>query len=55
MNDFFEGEIIKSIQGTGTHFFTCFSRAEENMAMYKMYAPSPNGAMLKISYSLKVV
>lgn len=51
MNDYFEGEIIKEVKGANTQFFTCFSRAEENLAMYKMYAPSPNGAMITISFS----
>ena len=51
MNDSFEGELIAEAQGADTHFFTCFSRVEENLAMYKMYAAAPNGAMLKISFA----
>lgn len=50
MNDYFEQEVIKKNCGDFNRYFVCFSRAEENLAMYKMYAPSPDGAMLKISY-----
>lgn len=52
MNDYMEGEFIESSEGKNKVFFACFSRAEENIAMYKMYAPPPNGAMLVISYSM---
>lgn len=52
MNDYMEGEFIESSEGINRVFFACFSRAEENIAMYKMYAPPPNGAMLVISYSM---
>lgn len=51
MNDYFEVQLIKEAQGSNTQYFTCFSRAEENLAMYKMYAASPNGAMMSISFA----
>ena len=51
MNDFLEGEIIRASGSTNNLFITCFSCAEENLAMYKMYAPSPDGVMLKISFA----
>ena len=46
MNDFMEGEFIESTDGSNKVYFACFSRAEENLAMYKMYAPAPDGAMM---------
>lgn len=49
MNDYLEEEFIQSSSGRTMHF-TCFSKIEENLAMYKMYASSPNGVMLEISY-----
>ena len=51
MNDYLEGEYIDSAYGDNRVFFSCFSRVEENLAMYKMYAPSPSGVMLGISFS----
>jgi len=52
MNDYMEGEFINSVDGSNKLFFSCFSRTEENLAMYKMYAPSPDGAMMSISFAL---
>lgn len=49
MNDYLEGEFIQSTAGRTMHF-TCFSKVEENLAMYKMYGPAPDGVMLEISY-----
>ncbi len=46
MNDYLEGEFIESADGSNRVYFACFSRAEENLAMYKMYAPAPDGAMM---------
>ena len=46
MNDYMEGEFIESVDGSNRVYFACFSRAEENLAMYKMYAPAPGGSML---------
>ena len=50
MNDAFECENINEFIGENLVFYSCFSRAEENMAMYGMYASKPNGVMLKLSY-----
>lgn len=50
MNDYLEDDFIRSANADHTLFFTSFSKAEENLAMYKMYAPAPNGAMLSFSY-----
>ena len=50
MNDYLEGEFIQSTSGR-TLYFSCFSKVEENLAMYKMYAPAPDGVMLSISFS----
>lgn len=49
MNDYLEGEFIQSTSGRTMHF-TCFSKVEENLAMYKMYGPAPDGVMLEITY-----
>lgn len=50
MNDRMEEEYIQS-EGDGSELqFTAFSRVEENMAMYKMYAPAPDGVMVGLSY-----
>lgn len=49
MNDYLEGEFIQSAAGRTMHF-CCFSKVEENLAMYKMYGPGPDGVMLEISY-----
>lgn len=51
MNDYLEGQFIQSTIGNGKAFYTCFSKTEQNLAMYKMYAPDPDGVMLSISYS----
>lgn len=50
MNDTFEKEVIKLSNNTYGYYFTSFSQTEENIAMYKMYAPQPDGAMLCINY-----
>lgn len=50
MNDTFEKEVIKLSKNTDNYYFTSFSQTEENIAMYKMYAPQPDGAMLCINY-----
>ena len=52
MNDYLEGEFINSIDSRNRLFYSCFSRVEENLAMYKMYAPSPDGAMMAIPFSI---
>ena len=46
MNDLLEGDFIETMDGSHRVYSICFSRAEENLAMYKMYAPKPDGAML---------
>jgi len=51
MNDYLENEFIHSVEGKNRLYFSCFSRAEENLAMFKMYAPSPDGAMLALPFS----
>lgn len=51
MNDYMEGEYINSVNEDNRLFFSCFSRAEENLAMYKMYAPSPAGVMMSLSFA----
>ena len=50
MNDTFEGEMIQSDKGRNKLYYSCFSRSGENLAMYKMYAPSPGGIMISISF-----
>ena len=52
MNDYLEGEFIEAVDGSHKLYSVCFSRAEENLAMYKMYAPDPDGAMLVVPLSL---
>ena len=52
MNDYLEGEFIETVDGSHKLYSVCFSRAEENLAMYKMYAPNPDGAMLVVPLSL---
>lgn len=51
MNDYLESQFIGSGKNKDRLFFSCFSKAEENLAMYKMYAPRPNGAMMSLSFS----
>ena len=48
MNDHIEGEFIESFEGSNRICYSCFSQAEENLAMYKMYAPGPDGAMMVV-------
>ena len=50
MNDQFEKEAIESFVGKNRVFYACFSHAEENMAMYKMYTNDKDGVMMKYSY-----
>ncbi len=50
MNDSFEKEIINLSKGKEKLYYNCFSRTEENIAMYRMYAKEPEGAVLCISY-----
>lgn len=52
MNDLLEGDFIESMDGSHRVYSICFSRAEENLAMYKMYAPKPDGAMLVFPMAL---
>lgn len=47
MNDYLESDVISSISDN-TLFFSSFSTEEENLAMYKLYASSPDGTMLVI-------
>ena len=47
MNDYLESDVISSISDN-TLFFSSFSIEEENLAMYKLYASSPDGTMLVI-------
>lgn len=51
MNDYLEGEFIESVEENNNLFFSSFSKVEENIAMYKMYAPNPDGAMIVLPYS----
>lgn len=51
MNDFIENSFINSVNAGRRLFFSSFSRAEENIAMYKMYASAPDGAMMHFSYN----
>lgn len=48
MNDILEAELIHRA-GINDFFFTCFSRTNQNIAMFKMYAPYPTGVMISIS------
>jgi len=48
-NDILEAELIRSA-GITDLCFSCFSRANQNIAMFKMYAPNPDGVMLSISF-----
>ena len=52
MNDYLEHEFVDSVKRENKLFFSCFSRVEENLAMYKMYAPSPDGAMMAIPFTM---
>lgn len=52
MNDHIEGEFIESFDGSNRICYSCFSQAEENLAMYKMYAPGPDGAMMVVPIRL---
>ena len=48
MNDILEAEIIHKA-GIDDFYFSCFSRTNQNIAMFKMYAPYPSGVMISIS------
>lgn len=50
MNDVLEGELIK-YNGISDLYFASFSRTNQNIAMFAMYAPEPDGVMLSISIS----
>ena len=50
MNDVLERQLIQ-LYGTNDLFLSCFSRTNQNIAMFKMYAPEPNGIMLSITIS----
>ncbi len=50
MNDVLEAEMIRSA-GIKDMNFACFSRTNQSIAMFKMYAPNPNGVMISISVS----
>ena len=52
MNDYLEGEFIQSVGEDGRLRFSSFSKVEENLAMYKMYAPNPSGVIMVIPYSI---
>lgn len=52
MNDYLEGEFIQSAGEDRNLLFASFSKVEENIAMYKMYAPNPNGVMIILPYSV---
>lgn len=51
MNDHFESALIQRVMGNKDLYFSCFSRTEECLAMYKMYTPEFGGAMLAIPFS----
>ena len=48
MNDYLEYELLQAA-GLSDLYFSCFSRTNQNIAMFKMYASNPNGAMLSMS------
>ncbi len=48
MNDILEEKILAA-SGLDNLHYACFSRTNENLAMFKMYAPNPDGVMLSIS------
>lgn len=52
MNDFLEGDFLKSSPMGSRFFFTSFSKNEESLAMYKMYAPNPKGIVISFSYDM---
>lgn len=51
MNDHLEAEFVKRSGMRNRLFLSSFSKVEENLAMYKMYASEPNGVMIAISYA----
>ena len=50
MNDALEEQLIK-MSGINDLYFSCFSRTNQNIAMFRMYASNPNGVMLSITVS----
>lgn len=50
MNDGLEAELIKRA-GINDLYMTCFSRTNQNIAMFRMYADRPNGIMLSVTLS----
>ena len=50
MNDVLESKLI-GLQDIDDLSFACFSRTNQNIAMFKMYAPPPDGVMLSITIS----
>ena len=51
MNDLLEYQLMRLDDSSNNLFYSCFSRAEENLAMYKMYADGEDGAVLCISFN----
>lgn len=55
MNDLLEKQMLVNANINGRIFFTSFSKAKENIAMYRMYPGKKNdlssGAMLQITYA----
>lgn len=52
MNDFLEDDYVKAASLGKKFFFMSFSKNEENLAMYKMYAPNPKGVVFSFSYEI---
>lgn len=52
MNDYLEDDYVKSASLGKRFFFMSFSKNEENLAMYKMYAPNPKGVVCSFSYEI---
>lgn len=55
MNDLLEKQMFVNAKIDGRFFFTSFSKAKENIAMYRMYSGKNNdlssGAMIQINYA----
>ena len=47
-NDYLETALLEKA-GIQNLNYACFSRTNQNIAMFKMYAPQPNGVMISIS------
>lgn len=52
MNDHFEFEYINYFNYDKKLYLSSFSKIEENLAMYDMYASNDNGVMLSFSYEI---